>query len=120
LTQDSDFIPAVEIVASEPFNKPVHVLLPPSEFSSQQNARRIWEPWEGSSVSVRQLSKEDFAEALLPRVVHGPNGEKVTCHPTWMWREKYQSEIAGKRATVADLQAKFQREPQVPKRPAPR
>ena len=120
LTQDSDFIPAVEVVAGKPFNKRVCVLLPPSEFNSQQNARRIWEPSEGSMVSVRQLSKADFAEALLPKVVHGPYGKKATCHPTWMWREKHQSEIAGKRATVADLQAKFQGEPQVPKRPAPR
>jgi uncharacterized LabA/DUF88 family protein len=121
LTQDSDFIPAVEIVANKPFNRRVRVLLPPSEFIAQQNAARIWEPLSRHPmVSVRQLSKDDFARALLPKVIDGPHGEKVTCDRNWMWREKYESEIADKPGTVAELEAKFPRKPQVAKRPAPR
>lgn len=91
LTQDSDFVPAVKILASKPFNRRVHVLLPPSGLSAQENAARIWKPLSGPTVRVRQLSMEDFARTLLPRVVEGPRGEKVVCYHKWMWREKYES-----------------------------
>ena len=121
LTQDSDFIPAVEIVANEPFNRRVRVLLPPSEFSAQHNAARIWKPLERHPmVSVRQLFKDDFARALLPKVVVGSNGETVKCEANWMWREKYESELSDKPGTLAALEAKFPRKLQISKRPATR
>jgi hypothetical protein len=95
LTQDTDFIPAVRIVSEEPFNRSVLVLLPPSEAASEENAYRMLEQGaRGRKVTVKQLRLADLAHALLPRIVGGPAGEHVVCHHTWMWREKYESEIA--------------------------
>ena len=115
LSQDSDFIPAVKIVSELPFNRRVHVFLPPSEFRSQENAMRLWRPISGPTVVIHQLSKADYAKSLLPRVIPGPNGQSVTCYHTWMWREKYESENTGQSvASVADLQAKYPGRTQLP------
>jgi len=101
LTQDFDFIPAVKIVANEPFRKRVHVLLPPTNPEAERSALREWkrvsagcgaDPRGVPLVRLRQLSKDDFAKALLPQVVKGAHGETVTCPATWMWRERYKEE----------------------------
>ena len=92
LTQDTDFIPAVRIVSGEPFNRPVLVLMPPSEKAAQENAYRAWDQGAKSTkVVIKQLQLPDLARALLPRIVEGPAGQKVTCHQSWMWREKHES-----------------------------
>lgn len=92
LSQDTDFIPLVRIVSGEPFNRPVLVLLPPSGQVAQENARRAWDQdARGTKVIIKQLQLPDLALALLPRIVEGPKGQKVVCHPSWMWREKHES-----------------------------
>ena len=91
LTQDLDFVPAANIVASKPFSRRVYVLLPPSGFTVQENAARNWKKWANPMVSVHKLSEADFARALLPKIVEGNLGQKVICHPEWMWREKYET-----------------------------
>lgn len=93
LTQDLDFVPAANIIASKPFSRRVHVLLPPSKGAAQANSARNWRARVRPEVSVQTLSEADFANALLPRVVEGNRGQKVVCHDEWMWREKYESEI---------------------------
>jgi hypothetical protein len=90
LTQDLDFVPAANIVASKPFSRCVYVLLPPSGSAAQGNAARNWRE-KAPTVSVRELSEADFARALLPRVVTGDRGQTVVCPDEWMWREKYES-----------------------------
>ncbi len=90
LTQDSDFVPLVKLVAAEQFKRPVLVLLPPSTSVAQENALRIWRRLDGSNVVVKQLSQTDLADALLPKVVEAPKGARVTCYRTWMWREKHE------------------------------
>ena len=95
LTQDTDFIPAVRIVSEEPFNRSVLVLLPPSGSVSEENAYRMWEQDAKSrKVTIKQLRLADLAHALLPKIVEGPAGENVVCHPSWMWGEKHESESA--------------------------
>jgi hypothetical protein len=91
LTQDTDFIPLVRTVSEEPFNRPVLVLLPPSGALAQENACRAWDQGaKSTNVVIKQLQLPDLARALLPRIVEGPEGQKVACHPSWMWREKHE------------------------------
>jgi hypothetical protein len=95
LSGDTDFIPAVRIVSTEPFNRPVLVLLPPSVPASQENTIRLWDQQaRGTKVTIKQLQLADLAHALLPKTVEGPDGEKVECHESWMWREKHEAEGA--------------------------
>lgn len=91
LSQDSDFVPAVEILVGDPFQRRVHVLLPPSSDNAEASAQRIWKPLSGQNIRVVQLTKADLAKALLPQVVANTDGEKVECYHTWMWREKHES-----------------------------
>ncbi len=92
LSGDSDFVPAVEILVGGPFNRRVHVLLPPSSDNAEASARRIWKPLSGQNIRVVQLTKTDLAKALLPQVVVNAAGEKVECYPTWMSRERHEGE----------------------------
>jgi hypothetical protein len=91
LSQDSDFVPAVKLLVGAPYRRRLHVLLPPSSETAEASAQRIWKPLSGPNVHVVQLKKVDLAKALLPRVVVDAHGEKVTCHHSWMWREKHES-----------------------------
>ena len=78
-------------VSEEPFNQPVLVMLPPSGALAQENACRAWDQGaENTNVVIKQLQLPDLARALLPRIVEGPEGQKVACHPSWMWREKHE------------------------------
>jgi len=99
---DSDFIPAVKLLVSEPFRRRVRVLLPPSSDSAQANSQRLWKPPSGLSLDVVQLTKADLAKSLLPQFVVGANGEKAKCHYSWMWREKNDSlmQITNPRASI--------------------
>jgi hypothetical protein len=95
LTQDTDFIPLVNTVSQAPFGRLVTVLLPPSGSAAQENARREWDKQAlGQKVRIKQLQVTDLASALLPRIVAGPGGETVACHPTWMCREDYEVRCA--------------------------
>jgi hypothetical protein len=91
LSQDSDFVPAVKILAREPFRRRLHVLLPPSSQNSEASAKRTWKPLSRPNIHVVQLTKADVAKALLPRFVVSTHGEEVACHPSWMWREKHEN-----------------------------
>jgi hypothetical protein len=98
LAQDTDYVPAVRIVSRAPFAKRVHVLLPPSDLPARDNALRIWtKEFAGSTVVIRQLTRTDFAKALLPRFVQGPAGEVAECHHEWMYREKYERQSSRSR-----------------------
>jgi hypothetical protein len=93
LAQDTDFVPAVKIVSEQPFNRRVHVLLPPSDEPAMENASRFWKKeLTRRTVIIHQLTKADFAKALLPRYVKGPGGEVVECHREWMYREKFEGQ----------------------------
>jgi hypothetical protein len=48
------------------------------------------------TVIIHQLTKDDFAKALLPRLVKGTGGQVVECHGEWMYREKYEGRSAAK------------------------
>jgi uncharacterized LabA/DUF88 family protein len=101
LTRDTDFIPAVRIASREPFNRKVLVLLPPSGSAFQESADHAWKQEGSTKVSIKPLQLADLARALLPKVVEGPAGKNVECYRSWMWREKYESDIAWRRKPPA-------------------
>jgi hypothetical protein len=90
LSQDTDFVPAAKILVAEPFQRQLYVLLPPSSPTATERARGIWDRIPG--IHVVQLTKDDLARALLPRVVTNASGDKVECDPSWMWREMHESQ----------------------------
>ncbi|MGA2345357.1 MAG: hypothetical protein ABSF93_05090 [Candidatus Sulfotelmatobacter sp.] len=76
LTQDLDFMRAVEAVASEPFYRRVHVLLPPSDPRSEKHVAHAWaqslDPTVTTMVRVRQLSPDDSGERSCRRSSGAP------------------------------------------------
>ena len=94
VTQDADFVPLVRMVPAEPLLRPVHVLLPPSRPDAEENAQRVWNVEASRKVVVKQLRKSDLANALLPEILTGTEGQTVRCHHTWMSRERHQQSLA--------------------------
>src|SRR5579871_2051637 len=90
LSQDSDFVPTAKILVRAPFRRRLNILLPPSSGAAERNALQIWKPLSGPNLRVVQLTKSDFANAVLPQVITTATGEKVKCHHSWMWRERHE------------------------------
>jgi hypothetical protein len=69
LTQDLDFLRAVEVVASEPYCRRVHVLLPPSDPNSQKSAARADKDetnrFDGEAYIGREVRNWDKRDLVL-------------------------------------------------------